>query len=179
MNADLNALVLNADFRPVSRFPLSVWPFERTLKNVLKDRVQVLAEHDVELRSKRWTYRPPSVVALTQYVHKSERVALTRLNVFLRDEFRCQYCGGEFAARDLTFDHVVPRAAGGRDSWTNLVSACVDCNQAKGHRQDIRPKVSPREPTPTQMLRLKRRRSETYHHSWMDYLYWSGALEEE
>jgi 5-methylcytosine-specific restriction endonuclease McrA len=173
------ALVLNADHMPMTRFPLSVWTFERTMRNVLKDRVVVLAEHDVELHSQSLTYRPPSVVALRSYVKRPEKVAFTRMNVFLRDGFRCQYCAGEFESKDLTFDHVVPRRDGGRTGFGNIVAACVPCNTRKGSRRDMTPLRPPRTPTIHEMSRLRKLRTENFHESWIDYLYWSVELERD
>ena len=62
------------------------------------------------------------------------RPAFTRFNVFLRDRFHCQYCGGDFATNELTFDHVVPKSRGGRTAWTNVVTACSPCNLLKGNQ---------------------------------------------
>ena len=73
----------------------------------------------------------PSVIALKYYVRPSAFPAFTRFNLFLRDKFACQYCG---SGNDLTFDHVVPRAQGGRTTWENVVTACAPCNLKKGGR---------------------------------------------
>ena len=64
----------------------------------------------------------------------ARRPAFTRFNVFLRDRFCCQYCNGDFATNELTFDHVVPKSRGGRTSWQNVVTACLHCNVKKGSR---------------------------------------------
>ena len=79
----------------------------------------------------------PSVVSLKTYIRPSRRPAFTRFNVFLRDEFECQYCGDP---NDLTFDHVVPRSKGGRTTWENVVTACSPCNLTKGGRMPTRPR---------------------------------------
>ena len=75
-----------------------------------RDRVQIVAEYDRVVRSQRSDFRIPSVVVLKDYVKPQKRVAFTRFNLFLRDEFCCQYCGSK---GDLTFDHVIPRWRGG------------------------------------------------------------------
>jgi 5-methylcytosine-specific restriction endonuclease McrA len=56
------------------------------------------------------------------------------MNVYARDDFRCQYCGSRFTSDGLTYDHVVPKSAGGRREWRNIVSACSPCNLRKGNR---------------------------------------------
>ena len=129
-----HALVLNADFRPLSYFPLSIWSWQDAVKAVFLDRVSVISEYDRMIHSPSFEMRLPSVIALKEYVPAARRPAFTRFNVFLRDRFHCQYCGGDFATNELTFDHVVPRSRGGRTSWTNVVTACSPCNLLKGNR---------------------------------------------
>ncbi|MBO6560118.1 MAG: HNH endonuclease [Nisaea sp.] len=117
------ALVLNADFRPLSYFPLSLWSWQDAVKAVFLDRVNILSEYDHVVRSPSFEMKLPSVIALKEFVPQSRRPAFTRFNVFLRDRFSCQYCGARFPTHDLTFDHVVPRSRGGRTSWLKLGAA--------------------------------------------------------
>ena len=87
------ALVLNADFRPLSYYPLSLWSWQDTIKAVFLDRVNIVSEYDRVVRSPSFEFRLPSVVSLKTYVKPSRTPAFTRFNVFLRDRFTCQYCG--------------------------------------------------------------------------------------
>ena len=87
------ALVLNADFRPLSYFPLSLWPWQETVKAVFLDRVSILSEYDRVVHSPSFSMKLPSVIALKEFIPQERRPAFTRFNVFLRDRFRCQYCG--------------------------------------------------------------------------------------
>jgi 5-methylcytosine-specific restriction endonuclease McrA len=64
----------------------------------------------------------------------------------MRDLFKCQYCDDVFDYEELTIDHVVPRAAGGKTTWTNCVTSCKSCNHAKGHKTNVRPMVLPYKP---------------------------------
>ena len=171
-------LVLNADFQPVRIHPLSTWGFERAMHAVIGDRVTVLEEYDVEFRSANLTYRPPSVVALKRYVRVPQKVAFNRLNIFLRDDFTCAYCEHKFSTRDLTFDHVIPRARGGRNTPDNVVSACMPCNSRKGDKL-IRPRRMPQPMDPREMARKAHRIKGELHTDWISYLYWSGVLEED
>ena len=82
------ALVLNADFRPLSYFPLSLWSWQDALKAVFLDRVNVLAEYDIAVHSPSFEMPLPSVIALKEYVPPAKRAAFTRFNVFLRDPLR-------------------------------------------------------------------------------------------
>lgn len=113
-------LVLNADFRPLSYFPLSTWTWQDAVKAVFLDRVSVLSEYEKEVRSPSFSMRLPSVIALRDFIPSARTPAFTRFNVFLRDGFSCQYCEARRVTQELTFDHVVPRARGGRTSWDNL-----------------------------------------------------------
>lgn len=173
------ALVLNADLSPVTSFPLSIWDVGRTMRNVTKDRAVVLETYDVTLRSERATWKPPAVVMLKTFVKKPSRVAFTRLNVFMRDGFCCQYCGDHLSPSELTFDHVTPRARGGKTNWENIVSACVPCNSAKGDRTDMRPRTAPFKPGPYDLARKAPPNLGVIRPPWRDYLYWSGVLDSD
>ncbi len=176
------ALVLNADFRPLSYFPLSIWSWQDAVKAVFLDRVSVLSEYETEVHSPRVTMRLPSVIALKEYIPSARRPAFTRFNVFLRDRFECQYCSREMPAPELTFDHVIPRSRGGRTTWENVVAACGPCNLRKGSRLpreiQMHPRMTPRQPTSWELQENGRAFPPNYLHvSWRDYLYWDSELE--
>jgi 5-methylcytosine-specific restriction endonuclease McrA len=179
MHASANpALVLNADFRPLSYFPLSLLSWQDAITAVFKDHVSVVAEYDAVVSSPSRKMRLPSVVALRDYVPMPKRAAFTRFNVFLRDRFRCQYCGQPFASSQLTFEHVIPRSKGGETSWTNIVAACDPCNVKKDNRLDMKPLRSPFVPSASDLLAAKRAFPPNYlHETWLDYLYWDVELE--
>ena len=163
------SLVLNADYRPLNLFPLSTLNWEDTVKVVVKGHVDVVAEYDRVIRSPSISMRLPSVIAMRKYERVVDRAAFTRFNVFLRDRFKCQYCGADDAK--LTFDHVVPRSRGGKTTWTNIVAACDPCNLLKGHKQDMQPMKVPREPTPQELMALKRAyMPKIMHESWLEFL---------
>ena len=173
------ALVLNADYRPLSYYPLSLWCWQDAVKAAFMDRVDIVAEYDEYVRSPSTRIRIPSVVVLKDYVKPQKRVAFTRFNLFLRDGFLCQYCGSK---GDLTFDHVVPRASGGVTSWENVVAACSRCNIKKGSKSLRRAGMSlrraPRQPSSEELRNSGRQFPPNYlHDSWMDFLYWDSELE--
>lgn len=174
------ALVLNADYRPLSYYPLSLWPWQEAIKAAFLDRVTIVAEYEAFVRSPTTEIRIPSVVVLKEFVKPQKRVAFTRFNLFLRDEFCCQYCG---AKGDLTFDHVVPRSRGGITSWENVVAACSPCNLKKGSKSlkqaGMGLRRPPRAPSADDMQNAGRRFPPNYlHESWMDFLYWDAELDE-
>ena len=181
-DAHCPALVLNADFRPLSYFPLSLWSWQEAVKAVFLERVEILSEYDRVVRSPSFEMRLPSVIALRDYVESTRRPAFTRFNVFLRDKFCCQYCGQNFAAPDLTFDHFIPKSRGGLTKWNNVVTACGRCNLRKGDRMPREVKMmpirTPRQPTSMELQEIGRRFPPNHlHHSWRDYLYWDQELE--
>ncbi len=172
-------LVLNADFRPLSYYPLSLWSWQEAIKAVCLERVNVISSYDTKVHSPSFEMNVPSVVALRDYVKPQTNPAFTRFNLFLRDRFSCQYCG---KCSDLTFDHVVPRSRGGRTTWENVVAACSPCNLAKANRLPreigMLPRQPPYQPSIYDLHRNGRAFPPNYlHESWMDYLYWDIELE--
>jgi 5-methylcytosine-specific restriction endonuclease McrA len=125
------ALVLNADYRPLSYYPLSLWCWQDVVRDVFLDRVNIVSEYDREIRSPYFSMKLPSVISLKTFIKPSEHPNFTRFNVFLRDKFLCQYCGSD---QELTFDHLLPRSKGGQTNWDNVVTACSSCNVKKGGR---------------------------------------------
>ena len=153
------ALVLNADYTPLSYYPLSLWPWQTAIKAMFLERVDVVAHYEREVHSPSVALKLPSVIALRDYVRPNEYPAFTRFNLFLRDRFRCVYCG---SARELTFDHVIPRAQGGR-------------TPAEAH---MHPHREPIRPTTWQLQEHGRAFPPNYlHESWRDYLYWDTELD--
>ena len=173
------ALVLNADYRPLSYYPLSLWTWQDAVKAAWLDRVDIVAEYDDVVHSPSTLIKIPSVVVLKDYVKPQKRVGFTRFNLFLRDEFRCQYCG---KSGELTFDHVVPRASGGVTSWQNVVAACSPCNLRKGckslHHTGMNLRKPPRQPAAEELRNMGRKFPPNHlHDSWMDFLYLDAELE--
>ncbi len=185
LNASLETyptLVLNADYRPLSYFPLSLWSWQDTVKAVFLDRVNILSEYDRQVHSPSWAFPLPSVISLKQYIPTAKRPAFTRFNVFLRDRFACQYCGHDNPAGELTFDHVQPRSRGGITTWENVVAACMRCNLAKGNRLSkecgMHPRIKPVMPTVHYLQQNGRAFPPNFlHDSWRDFLYWDTELD--
>lgn len=177
------ALVLNADFRPLSYFPLSVWSWQDVIKAVFLDRVNILSEYeDIVVRSPSFEMKLPSVIALKEYIAPKATPAFTRFNLFLRDKFTCQYCGDKFPIGDLTFDHLIPRSRGGRTTWDNIATACMECNLQKGsmmcHECGMYPIKKPAQPSMYELQECGRGFPPNFlHESWGDYLYWDSVLE--
>ncbi|MEM7177539.1 MAG: HNH endonuclease [Pseudomonadota bacterium] len=176
---DHPALVLNADYRPLSYFPLSLWPWQEAVKATFLDRVSIVAEYEVEVHSPSIAMKLPSVVVLRDYVKPARYPAFTRFNLFLRDGFTCQYCG---ATGEMTFDHVIPRSRGGRTTWENVVASCSKCNLRKANMTVRQAGMSlsrpPRRPDAAELQNKGRRFPPNHlHESWLDFLYWDAELD--
>ena len=173
------ALVLNADFRPLSYYPLSIWCWQDAVKSVFLDRVSIVSNYKRKIRSPSFEMNLPSVIALNNFIQPSKNPNFTRFNVFLRDKFACQYCGDK---KDLTFDHLLPKSKGGLTDWNNVVTACSSCNVKKGGKLykdcDLKLTTKPYAPTLEDLHKNGRNFPPNFlHESWMDYLYWDIELE--
>ena len=122
-------LLLNQNYEP-----LSVCSARRAIVLVFEGKAEMIEPADgLRLRTVTTSYALPAVVRLWQYRKVPyKRIMLTRKNVILRDDNRCQYCGT--SKGPMTVDHVIPKTMGGTDSWSNLVCACSRCNNKKGDR---------------------------------------------
>ena len=175
-------LVLNADYQPLSYFPLSLWAWQDTIKAVFLERVNIVAEYEKNVSSSNFSMQLPSVISLKKYIPLNKRIPFTRFNLFLRDHFKCQYCDVKFKASELTFDHVISRAKGGLSNWENVVSACFKCNNKKGSLsyKDANMKLVkiPKKPTFNDLRQAGKLFPPNYlHHTWNDFLYWDSVLD--
>jgi len=115
--------------------PHKVIPWQRAIVLSMLGKVDVVAEYDEVVRSPSVAVRAPAVVRMHRAdVPRGGSVHFCRENVFRRDEYRCQYCGDSLGPRELTFDHVIPRARGGQTDWLNIVTCCRVCNDHKRDR---------------------------------------------
>lgn len=183
---NLRCLILNADYRPLTTYPMAFLSVQESVKAVFRGRVTVVEEWDQIIRSPSMQMRVPKVVALNQYAPVNSAPKFCRRSIMLRDRFRCQYCGQRFTSEELTLDHVIPREKGGTTVWDNILSACVDCNTSKRNQhaqwsgrkgQGIRPLKPPRQPTTAELLRagLEFIDQETKE-NFSDWLYWTTEL---
>jgi len=141
-------LFLDADWRP-----LRVVPWQNAVADMFLGKVEVVEySRDRTIQGVSRTYPMPSVVrVLSRFKRERIRIKFSRLNVYARDLFTCQYCGTKGKTEDLNFDHVVPRSRGGRTTWENIVTACITCNTQKANRTpqeaNMRLIRKPRKPT--------------------------------
>jgi len=173
-------LLLNATYEP-----LKVLEWRKAITLLCQGKVEVVSEYDSEIHSVSVTFKLPSVIRLLRYIRIKRRldyVSFSRINVYGRDDFTCQYCGITLPMNMLTFDHVVPVSQGGRKNWLNIVTSCVPCNRRKGGRTPAEAGMfvvrQPIRPTRPSMLRL----TFGLRHApdcWRDYLYWNVKVDEQ
>lgn len=126
----------------------------------------------------------PEVIMLTRFAKCPPRqVKFNRRNIYLRDNYACQYCGRTPSRDDLTIDHLVPRSRGGRSVWQNVVLACTDCNARKGNHLLSECALNllrrPKKPHWTACVRVSD--YESHRPMWqkfIDNVYWNVPLKE-
>jgi 5-methylcytosine-specific restriction endonuclease McrA len=172
-------LLLNASYEP-----LKIVHWQKAVTLWCQGKVEVISVYDREIRAVSFSFKLPSVIRLLRYIKIKRRfdyVPFSRANIYARDDHRCQYCGDAFSTSDLTFDHVVPVAQGGRKDWENIVTSCVTCNRQKGGRTPAEAGMhllrAPKRPESAPAIRITvglRNAPE----SWRDYLYWNVELDD-
>lgn len=125
---NLPVLVLNQTYEP-----LNICRVRRAIVLLYRGKAEMLENGSGFIQSVSYTFPVPSVIRLAYWIKRPRpQPKLTRLEIFHRDRYTCQYCGKE--TRQLTLDHVIPRHQGGEHNWENVVSACVPCNRRKAGR---------------------------------------------
>ena len=129
--SSFRALLLNSSYEP-----MKVISWQKALILWFQGKVEVVEFHPAFARSVRSSFQLPSILRLKSYVRPRSygAVRFCRENVYIRDNFTCQYCGERFSSKHLTLDHVVPASKKGPKNWTNVVAACRCCNQRKANR---------------------------------------------
>ena len=173
-------LLLNATYEP-----LKVVHWQKAITLRCQGKVEVISEYDTA-RSGRSSSasdcrRSSGCSATSGSSGPIDYVPFSRANIYARDDHSCQYCGEVFATAELTFDHVVPVAQGGRKDWENIVTCCITCNRKKGGRTPAEagmhliriPKRPERAPAIRIAVGLRNAPD-----SWRDYFYWNMELDE-
>jgi 5-methylcytosine-specific restriction endonuclease McrA len=168
----MDCLLLNSDASPVTMLPLSTIAWQDAIRYMVLDKVTVIDWHDDWIvRSARWETRVPAVIMLKEYYKKKAIIRYSKMNVFLRDEFTCQYCGVGVNKRTATLDHVLPQSHGGKSTWENSTTSCSHCNSTKGNNRKIKPKTVPHKPTYWELVEKRKRQNfDLRHPSWAQFL---------
>lgn len=168
----MGTLILNSDATPISLLPLSIISWEEAIRYLVAEKATPLEWYeDWIVRSERWSTQVPAVMMLKEYQKKKHTIRFSKQNVFLRDEYRCTYCGTEVNRKTATLDHVLPQSHGGRSDFLNCTTACSSCNSKKGNNKDITPMVKPWKPTYWSLIDKRRKLGwDMPHPSWATYL---------
>ena len=171
-------LLLNQGYEPIK-----IISWQRAMTLVTLDKVDVVEEYDTLVRATSMIVQVPAVVRLRKaYRRHAKPVKFSRVNIYARDAYRCQYCGAKCAIDQLTYDHVIPRSRGGRTTWDNIVSCCYLCNAKKANRTPgeagMKLLTMPARPTwiPSVQIRVS---TKSIPDAWRDYVYWTGEIESE
>lgn len=123
-------LLLNITYEP-----LKIIDWKKALTLLFLGKVEVLEEYDKEIHSVSFSIKLPAVVRLVKFIQwRKKPVKFSRQNIYLRDNYSCQYCGKRLPPDQLTYDHVIPKSKGGKTEWENIVTCCPACNKKKGGR---------------------------------------------
>ncbi|MCX5745057.1 MAG: HNH endonuclease [Proteobacteria bacterium] len=169
-------LLLNQGFEPIK-----VISWQRAITLLFLGKVEVVEEYSHGVRSVNLVLKIPAVVRLLRSFRRHHRpVKFSRVNIYARDHYKCQYCGRKASLSELTYDHVTPRSHGGLTDWTNIVTCCYLCNRKKGGdtpaQAGMKLLSQPTQPNwvPAVTIRVSLR---SVPEAWRDYLYWTGSLD--
>jgi 5-methylcytosine-specific restriction endonuclease McrA len=178
MEATHRTLVLSQGYEPIK-----IVSWQRAITLLFLGKVEVIEEYDRNIKTTSMLIKIPAVVRLLNAFRRHKKpVKFSRVNIYGRDRYTCQFCGERKAIGELTYDHLVPRAHGGKTTWSNIVTACEECNRRKANRTPeqagmrlLKPPVQPTA-MPTLVITISK---ESMPDAWRDYLYWTGELEQD
>ena len=164
----MRTLLLDSTF-----FPVNVVTWQKAMILLLTNRAEVVDEYrDQTVRSVCQSFQLPKILRLFSRHKGNKSVKFTRVNIYLRDNYRCQYCTKKFPFAELTFDHIFPRSRGGVTTWENVVTSCRKCNTKKGAKTpkeaDMVLMQKPKKPSWSAELCLKIKNSDPIDwHNWL------------
>ena len=179
----MDTLVLSINYEPIC----TVNWFDAFCQ-ILRGAAVLVEEYpDRKINSVRKAYPMPSVIQLKKFVNHRKSIRFSRENVWLRDEGKCAYCQKQCSRHNFTYDHIMPKTAGGKTGWDNVVVACIKCNQLKGGRTPKEAGMTlhahPGAPKTLSGFRKSIRVRKNMPKTWAFYLqsdvYWNIELEED
>lgn len=178
MEATHRTLLLSQGYEPVK-----IISWQRAITLLFLGKVEVIEEYDRDVKTTSVLIKVPAVVRLLKAFRRYKKpVKFSRVNIYGRDNYTCQFCGVRKSIGDLTYDHVVPRSRGGKTNWLNIVTCCQACNRRKANRTPdeagMKLLTKPTQPTaePTLVVTVS---TTSMPDAWTDYLYWTGELDQD
>ena len=173
----MQTLVLDQSWQPHR-----IVSWQRAIILLMREKAEVIEEYDEDIASVTFVMKMPAVVRLLRRITRRRSVKFSRMNVLLRDNFRCQYCGEKRTTRKLNYDHVIPRSQGGKTTWENIVASCYECNHRKAGRTPEQAKMKllkkPVKPKRLPLVAFHVDSGESIPEMWRSFLYWNAELEE-
>lgn len=171
----VQTLVLSQSYEPIR-----IVSWQRAITLLFLGKCEVIEEYDRDVKTTSLIIKIPSVVRLLNVFRRRRKpVKFSRVNIYGRDNYTCQYCGQKKSIAVLTYDHVVPRAQGGKTIWSNIVTACATCNGKKANRTPeqagMKLRRRPMQPAASPALVVTVSK-EAVPDAWRDYVYWTSAL---
>ncbi len=161
-------LVLNQSYEPIS-----ICSVKKAILLLFLTKAELIAKRDgIVLNSVHSKVPLPSIIRLSRYINiPHKKIDLSRKNILRRDGFKCQYCGT--TSGNLTVDHIIPKSRGGTDSWDNLVTACISCNNKKGNRtpEEAGMKLLAKPRKPNHIIFIKSFIGSAIDNEWKPYLF--------
>lgn len=161
-------LVLNLNY-----VPINVCTARRAIILLGKGKAELLENHRGEVHTVTTVFDIPSIIRLVYLVKRPFAPRkLSKKEIFLRDQYTCQYCGKK--TQELTLDHVIPRRQRGAHTWENVVAACPKCNLRKAGRTPVEASMKlirePRAPQPNPYRMLQ---NYAILEEWRPYVPWT------
>ena len=122
----MKCIVLQNDFQI-----LGTTSWKRAVSLVVSEKAEIIAESEKRVHPKMFA---PRVIRLIKAIRNlwKKQVPWSKINIHVRDDYTCQYCGEKIKNKSkATVDHVIPKSRGGKNSWENLVTSCIECNNVK------------------------------------------------
>jgi len=160
--------------------PIKTISWQRAISMLTLGKVEVIETYDQEIHSRFLIIKLPAVVRLVNFFRRhKQRVKFSRQNILARDRWTCQYCSEKVTTQEMTMDHVVPRAQGGKTEWENIVTCCGECNSKKADRtpQQAKMRLRKKPERPSWVPIFSIQLSGSVPEQWASYLYWSAPLE--
>lgn len=173
----MDTLLLNVQYHPIARIS-----WQQAMKLLVEGTAELLERYEGVIRSVTQHFPAPAVVRLTRWKPWKRSIKFNRENVYARDRGLCQFCGVQVPRKELTYDHVIPRAQGGTTRWDNVVVCCLPCNQRKGNRtpEQAGMRLLTKPVRPAKLLEGTRaflQYREGMPLQWKSWLYWNVELE--
>jgi 5-methylcytosine-specific restriction endonuclease McrA len=162
--------------------PLKAVSWQKAITLLSLGKIEVISEYDGFVRSPTLVLKMPAVARLLRVFKRFRKpVKFSRISIFARDKFYCQYCGNKGTINNLTYDHVIPRGQGGKTEWGNIVSCCGCCNKNKANRTPAQANMkllnTPKRPNWVPAIEIQLS-NQSFPNQWREFLYWTTPLDQ-